>query len=230
MFPDDAIAVLLAGSDRLVRAGLRILLESEGDIVVTGEAARGEHAVTAARRLRPDVVLIDVDVAGFDALAATRLIFEAGLGHVGVLLLTATATDAEVLSAFHAGAHGVLLRDSEPVDLLRAVRVIGGGGALVTPVVTRRLADEVVSQRTRRGAALSALRGLTAREREVLALVGLGFSNAEIAARLEASQATIKSHVGRVIAKLGARDRAELVVLAYESGLVLPMGPTAALR
>jgi DNA-binding NarL/FixJ family response regulator len=227
MARDDAIAVLIADADRLVRAGLRLLLESEADITVVGEAARGEDAVTEARRLRPDVVLIAAGVPGSDALWATRLIFEAGLAHVGVLLLTASVSDAEVFAAFHAGAHGVLLRDSEPSDLLRAVRVIAGGGALVTPGVTRRLAAEIMSQGPRRAAALPELEALTHREREVLSLIGLGFSNAEISGRLEVSRSTVKTHVGSVISKLRARDRADLVRLAYETGLVRAVGHAA---
>jgi DNA-binding NarL/FixJ family response regulator len=227
---NDAIAVLIAEAHRLVRAGLRLLLEGEGDIKVVGETARGEQAVAGARRLRPDVVLMDVGVPGLDALQATRLIFETGTAHVRVLLLIASASDAEVYAALRAGANGVLLRDSEPGDLLRAVRVVAGGGALLTPGFTRRLADDVVSRRARTGAAVPELEALTPREREVLALVGHGFSNAEIAARLAVSRATVKTHVGKAIAKLEARDRAELVMLAYETGLVLPAGEAAALH
>lgn len=225
MVADDAIAVLIAEPHRLIRAGLRLLLERDQSISVVGEVARGEQAITGARRLRPDVVLMDMCVSGGDALWATRLIFEAGLaglGEVGVLLLTASASDAEVFAAIHAGAHGVLLRDSEPADLLRAVRVIAAGGALVTPGAARGLAAEVLSRRAQRGAAHPGVEALTEREREVLSLVGLGFSNGEIAAQLAVSPATVKTHVGRVLSKVDARDRAELVMLAYETGLVRP--------
>jgi DNA-binding NarL/FixJ family response regulator len=225
---DDAIAVLVAEPHRLVRAGFRLLLEEEGDIVVVGEAVRGGHAVAGARKLLPDVVLIDANVPGLDALGATRLIFEARLPQVRVLLLTASVTDDDVFAALHAGAHGVLLRDSEPGDLLRAVRLIAGGGALLPPGFTRRLAAEVLSQRAHASAAFPELEALTEREREVLVLVGHGFSNAEIAERLAVSPATVKSHVGRAIANLEARNRAELVMLAYETGLVLPGGQGAA--
>jgi DNA-binding NarL/FixJ family response regulator len=225
----DAIAVLVAQGDRLVRAGLRLLLEAEGDITVTAEAARGEDAVAAAHRLRPDVVLIDADVPGLDARRATRLILEASGAEVRVLLLTGSATDAEVFAALRSGARGVLPRDSGPSDLPRAVRVVAGGGALLPTGFARRLAADIASRRAHLGAAIPELEGLTEREREVLALLGHGFSNAEIAKRLAVSPATVKSHVGRVIAKMGARHRAELVMLAYETGLVLPTGRAAAL-
>jgi DNA-binding NarL/FixJ family response regulator len=227
---NDDIAVLIAEAHRLVRAGLRLLLEEAGDITVVGEAARGEHAVAGALRLHPDVVVMDGAVPGLDALRATRLIFENGAAQVRVLLLVASAGDADVLAALRAGAHGVLLRDSEPGDLVRAVRVIARGGALLTTGFTRRLAADVASRRGRPGTAFPELEALTPREREVLALVGHGFSNSEIAARLEVSPATVKTHVGKAIGKLEARDRAELVMLAYETGLVVPAGQAAALH
>ena len=222
--------MLIAEANRLVRAGFRLLLEDAGDMTVVGEAARGEHAVEEARRLRPDVVLMDRGIPGLDAREASRLILEAGAPDVRLLLLLASATDIEVFAALRAGAHGVLLRDSEPGDLVRAVRVIARGGALLTPGFTRRLATEVVSRQERAGAPLPELEALTRRQREVLALVGHGFSNGEIAKRLAVSPATVKTHVGQVIAKLDARDRAELVILAYETGFVLPAGQAAALH
>ena len=225
---DDAIGVFIAEAHRLVRAGLRLLLEGDGDITVVGEAARGEHAVAGARRLCPDVVLIDSGVPGLAALRAARLIFEAGPAQARVLLLTASATDGEVFAALHAGARGVLLRDSAPGELRRAVRVIAGGGALLPPRVTRRLAADLVSRRAHAVATRPELESLTQREREVLALVGQGFSNAEIAERLDVSPATVKSHVGKLIAKLEARDRAALVMLAYETRLVVPVARGAA--
>ena len=226
----DATAVLIAEAHRLVRAGLRLLLEGEGDITVVAEASRGEDAVAGARRMRPDVVLMDAGLPGLDALGATRLIREAGLTQVRVLLLIASGSDPEVLAALRAGARGVLLRGSEPGDLLRAVRLTARGGALLTPGFTRRLAADLVWSQARAGAELPELEELTAREREVLALVGHGFSNAEIAERLAVSPATVKTHVGSTVAKLGARDRAELVMLAYETGLVLPRGRAGALH
>jgi DNA-binding NarL/FixJ family response regulator len=228
MAGDDLIAVLIAQADRLVRAGFRLLLEGGENITVVGEAAGGEEAVAGARRLRPDVVLMDRDVPGLDALRASRLIFEAGPAQVRVLLLTGSEGDAEAFAALHAGARGVLLRDSGPGDLLRAVRVVAAGGALLTPGAMRRLAADVVSRRGSAGAAIPELGALTEREREVLALVGHGFGSAEIAERLAVSPATVKSHVGRATAKLGARDRTQLVMLAYESGLVEPPGRAAA--
>ena len=230
MATGDTIAVLIAEAHGLVRAGLRLLLEAEPDIAVVSDVARGEHAVAEARRVRPDVVLMDVDVPGLDALRASRMIAEAGLGQVRVLLLIASGNDAEVFAALRAGAHGVVLRDSEPGDLLRAVRVTARGGALLTPGFTRRLAAHVLSRRARSGPPVPGLEELTERERDVLALVGHGFSNAEIADRLSVSPATVKTHVGKAISKLDARDRAELVMIAYETGLVLPAGPAAALH
>jgi DNA-binding NarL/FixJ family response regulator len=226
----ESTAVLIAEADGLVRAGFRLLLEGEGDVTVVGEAARGEHAVAGARRLRPNVVLMDGGIPGLDALRASRQIFEAALPGVSVLLLISSGTDPAVFAALRAGANGVLLRDSEPGDLLRAVRVIARGGALLPPGFTRRLAADVVSRRLRSGADLPELEALTQRQREVLALIGHGFSNGEIAERLTVSPATVKTHVGQVIGKLGARDRAELVILAYETGLVLPAGEAEALH
>jgi DNA-binding NarL/FixJ family response regulator len=218
----QAIAVIVAEAHRLVREGLRALLEWEGDIVVVGEASRGEHAVAETRRLQPDVVLMDIGVPGIDALRATRLIFDDARVRARVLLLAPAANDAEVLAAVRAGAHGVLRRDSTPEHLRRAARRIAAGRALLTPRVTRRLAAELVAGRAHDGVVPPELEALTRREREVLSLVGHGFSNAEIAARLAVSRATVKTHVAAAIAKLDARNRARLVALAYETGLVRP--------
>jgi DNA-binding NarL/FixJ family response regulator len=219
---EQATAVIIAEAHRLNRAGLRLVLESDGNIVVVGEAIRGEHAIAAVRRLRPDVVLMDIGVPGMDALRATRLIFEDEAARSRVLLLTAVGSDAEVLAALRAGAHGVVLRDSAPADLRRAVRTVAAGGALLTPGLTRRLAADLVARRPRTRVVAPELEALTVRELEVLGLVGHGFNNAEIAARLAVSPATVKTHVGGAIAKLDARDRAELVTIAYETGLVIP--------
>jgi DNA-binding NarL/FixJ family response regulator len=213
-----AIEVLIAEEHRLVRAGLRSLLELEGDVVVVGEAGRGEHAVAEARSLRPDVVLIDEQVPGFDGLQATRLI--AGLAHVGVLLLTASSDAAEAHAAVQAGADGLLLRDGEPRDLLHAVRAVAAGGAFLGPPFTRHLVAAFAGRRRR--ASPAQLDELTAREREVMVLVAYGWSNVQIAARLQLSPATVKTHVARALAKLGVADRAQLTSLAYESGLIAP--------
>jgi DNA-binding NarL/FixJ family response regulator len=217
-----AIGVVVVNEHRLERAGLRLMLESDGDIAVLGEAASGDQAVATARSLRPAVVLMDVRLPDFDGLEVTRRISSDGeLVSVGVLLLTATGSDPEVLAALHAGAHGVLPRDIEPAELLRGVRLVASGGALLAPRLARRLIDEVVHARSR-GRALTALEELTAREREVMALAAYGLSNVEIAAYLRLSTATVKTHVARALTKLGVRDRAALVGLAYESGLVVP--------
>jgi DNA-binding NarL/FixJ family response regulator len=217
-----AIGVIVVDEHRLVRAGLRLMLESDGDIAVLAEAASGGQAVAAARSLRPDVVLMDVRLPDFDGLEVTRRISsDDELTSVGVLLLTATASDVEMLAALHAGAHGVLPRDIEPSELLRAVRLVASGGALLAPRLARRLIDEILHVRSR-GRSLPGLEELTAREREVMALAAYGLSNVEIAAHLRLSTATVKTHVARTLTKLGVRDRAALVGLAYESGLVIP--------
>jgi DNA-binding NarL/FixJ family response regulator len=229
---DASIAVLVAEGRRLFRAGLRALLHEVGDIIVIGEVARGEDAVTEVQRLHPDVLVLDAGLPGLDALPTIRLIHEAGPAQARVLLLLSDDDEA-AMAALHAGAHGVLERDSTPDDLVRAVRVIAAGGALLTPAVARRLADDAASRRGHAGAPHPDLAGLTEREREVLALVGHGFSNGEIAAQIAVSPATVKTHVGNVIAKLDARDRPELVRLAYETGLLSPTrraGPRHALR
>jgi DNA-binding NarL/FixJ family response regulator len=218
-----AIEVLVAEQHRLVRAGLRVLLEADGDVIVVGEAARGEHAVMGARTLLPDVVLIDIHVPGCDGLQVTRrIVAEAELAQVGVLLLTPSRDGAEALAAVHAGADGVLLLDSEPRDLLRAVRAIAAGGAFLAPPFTRRLVAEVASPGPRERPTPAQLVELTDREREVMVLVAYGLSNAEIAARLHLSPATVKTHVARTLMKLRVDDRAQLTGLAYESGLILP--------
>ena len=216
------IGVLVAHEHRLARAGLRLMLESDGDIAVLGEAADGDQAVAAARELRPDVVLTDVRLPDLDGLEVTRRIAAEGeLASVGVLLLTATANDAEVLAALHAGARAVLPREIEPADLLRAVRLVAAGGALLAPRLARRLIDEILRARSL-GRPLAGLEELTAREREVMALAAYGLSNVEIAAHLRLSTATVKTHVARTLTKLQVRDRAALIGLAYESGLVVP--------
>jgi DNA-binding NarL/FixJ family response regulator len=187
--------------------------------------ARGDHAVAVARSLRPDVVVMDLAVPGLDGLHATRLILAEAELAAGVLLLAASVTDSDVVAALRAGARGVLLRDSEPRELLRAVRMIAAGGALLAPQMTRRLIAELLRERTRALSAPAQLEELTNREREIMALVAYGLSNAEVAERLSLSPATVKTHVARAVTKLGVRDRAQLAVLAYETGLVAPARP-----
>jgi len=215
------IRVLLADDQPLVRAGLRVLLESAADIEVAGEAANGQEALDAARATRPDVVLMDVRMPVMDGLEATRRIAgDESLAGVRVLILTTFEIDQYVFEALRAGASGFVAKDIEPAELLHAVRVVAGGDALLSPFATGRLIAEFVARPERRRVEPSALAVLTEREREVLALVAAGRSNDEIAAELCITAATAKTHVSRAMAKLGARDRAQLVVVAYETGLV----------
>jgi DNA-binding NarL/FixJ family response regulator len=217
------IDVLLADDQALVRAGFRLLLETEDDIRVVGEARDGREAVALARRHRPGVILMDIRMPEVDGLAATREIAAApDLNGVKVLILTTFETDEYVFEALRAGASGFVVKDTEPAELVQAVRVVARGDALLSPQVTRRLIAEFVAQPARDRAIPAELDELTEREREVMALVGRGLSNDEIAARLVVSPATARTHVGRAMMKLQAHDRAQLVVLAYETGLVLP--------
>ncbi|NIH86179.1 response regulator [Amycolatopsis granulosa] len=219
------IRVVLADDQALVRAGFRVLLETEDGFAVCGEAADGAQALALAREHRPDVVVMDIRMPGVDGLTATREITaDPGLDGVKVLVLTTFDVDEYVFQALRAGASGFLLKDTEPVELLRALRVIAAGEALLAPTVTRRLISEFVTRPENRRVDTGAVPQITDREREVLALVAGGLSNDEIAAQLVISTATARTHVSRIMTKLGARDRAQLVVLAYESGLVAPRG------
>lgn len=217
------IRVVLADDQALVRAGFRVLLETEDGFEVCGEASDGAAAVELTRVHRPDVVVMDIRMPGVDGLEATRRITaDEELAAVKVLVLTTFDVDEYVYAALRAGASGFLLKDTEPVELLRALRVIADGEALLAPTVTRRLVAEFVGRPENRRVDNSAVERITGREREVLALVASGLSNDEIAERLVISTATARTHVSRIMTKVGARDRAQLVVLAYESGLVTP--------
>jgi len=216
------IKVVLADDQVLVRAGFRALLDAQDDIDVVGEASDGEEAVRQVRRLRPDVVLMDIRMPVLDGLAATRQIAsDDRLTSTRIVILTTFELDEYVFEALRGGASGFLVKDTEPVELLRAVRAVAGGDALLSPSVTRRLIAEFAT-RAKEPRPAPHLNSLTDREREVMALVGEGLTNDEIAARLVVSPATAKTHVSRAMVKLGARDRAQLVVFAYESGLVRP--------
>ncbi|WP_248959576.1 response regulator transcription factor [Sphaerisporangium perillae] len=217
------IKVLLADDEGLVRSGFKVLLELEDDITVVGEATNGAEAVERARATRPNVVLMDIRMPKLDGIQATAQIAEThGLEQVRVLILTTYDTDEYVFDALQAGASGFLLKDAGPAELLQAIRVIAAGDALLAPRITRRLIGQFTAQRTAARAAEERLAVLTQREREVLALVGQGLSNHEIGAELFLSPATARTHVSRAMAKLGARDRAQLVVVAYQTGLVSP--------
>jgi DNA-binding NarL/FixJ family response regulator len=245
------IRVLLADDQALIRAGFRVLLQAADDITVIGEAVNGDQAVELARAERPDVILMDIRMPGTDGLAATRQIAADGaLSGTKIVILTTFETDEYVYQALRAGASGFLVKDAEPEDLIRAVRVVHRGEALLSPSVTRRLIASLAGRApapgsaraegatlaagtvrspgpAARGAGLRGLPGpdlarLTEREREVLSLVAQGLSNDELAGRLYLSPLTAKTHVSHIMTKLGVRDRAQLVVFAYESGLVVP--------
>ncbi|HEX8861182.1 MAG TPA: response regulator transcription factor [Actinomycetes bacterium] len=217
------ISVLLADDQPLARAGLRTLLESSEEIRVVAEASDGVEAVERTRATRPDVVLMDIRMPGVDGLEATRrIVADERLTGVRVVVLTTFDLDEYVYEALRAGASGFLAKDVEPAELRHAVRVVARGDALLSPGVTRRLIAEFAARPARQPPAAARLGVLTDREREVLGLVGEGLSNEAIAERLFMAAATVKTHVSRIMSKLNAHDRAQLVVLAYETGLVHP--------
>jgi DNA-binding NarL/FixJ family response regulator len=205
----------------MVRAGFRALLDSRSDIEVVGEAATGAQALEQVRTLRPDVVVMDIRMPDTDGLEATRRITtDPALSHTRVLVLTTFELDEYVFGALDAGASGFLLKGGEPADLVHAIRVVAGGESLLAPSVTRRLIDKYVARpRASANIELDALDELTAREREVLGLIATGLTNAEIAEALQLSPLTAKTHVSRILMKLGARDRVQLVVIAYQNGI-----------
>ncbi|GAA1123213.1 MULTISPECIES: response regulator transcription factor [Microbacterium] len=219
------INVLIADDQAMVRAGFAALLDAHDGIRVAGQAANGAEAVAMSARLDPDVILMDVRMPELDGIEATRRILGPGYpaAHVPrILMLTTFDIDDYVYDALEAGASGFLLKDALPEELVHAVRVVAGGDALLAPSVTRRLIEQFSSRRPRAPRAATALSDLTDREREVLVLIGRGRSNSEIAADLFIAEQTVKTHVGKVLAKLGLRDRVHAVILAYDAGLVEP--------
>jgi DNA-binding NarL/FixJ family response regulator len=211
------IRVVIADDQPLVRLGLRVLIETEDDLALVGEAEDGHAAVDVVRATRPDVVLLDIRMPVLDGLAALRaIVADQDLAGTRVVMVTTFEVDEYVFEALRGGASGFLLKDTEPTDLLRAIRVVAAGDSLLSPAVTR-LVIETFARRP--SVAAPDLRGLTDREREVMGLVGRGMSNDEIAARLVISPATARTHVSRVMVKLAARDRAQLAVLAHQAGL-----------
>ena len=214
--------VLLVDDQPLLRTGFRMILSAEADLTVVGEAGDGASAVELARRLRPDVVLMDIRMPGTDGIQATRALAGPGVEEpIKVLILTTFGLDEYVVESLRAGASGFLLKDAPPEDLVEAIRIVAAGEALLAPSVTRRLLDRVASRLPPANEdTIPALSQLTERELEVLKLMARGLSNAEIAEKLVVSETTVKTHVSRVLAKLDLRDRVQAVILAYEPGLV----------
>jgi DNA-binding NarL/FixJ family response regulator len=219
--PPGEIRVLIADDEALVRAGFRVLVDSAPDLHVVGEAADGVQAVRQARALRPDIVLMDIRMPIMHGLEATKVILDSA-DAPRILIVTTFDEDEHVFEALHAGASGFVLKDTPPEQLLDAIRVIAGGDALLTPSITRRLIAEFARSPRPAPPPAAALAQLTERERQVLVQVAAGLSNAEIAGSLHLSIPTVKTHVSRLLSKLGGRDRAQLVVFAYEAGVAAP--------
>lgn len=218
-----SIRILIADDQALMRAGFRMIIEAEDDLDVVGEAGDGQEAAERALALRPDVVLMDIRMPRVDGVEATRRIVEGRDGdRPAVLILTTFDLDEYVYASLRAGASGFLLKDAPPEDLIRAVRIVARGDALLAPAITRRMLEEFAARSQDDGPPPEALQLLTNRELEVLRLVARGLANLEIAAELVVSETTVKTHVGHILAKLGLRDRVQAVVLAYEAGLVQP--------
>jgi DNA-binding NarL/FixJ family response regulator len=216
------VRVLIADDQALVRAGFRMILESQDDLEVVAEAAGGADAVALARELRPDVILMDIRMPGLDGIAATRQLAGAGGSPAKIIILTTYELDEYLFDALQAGASGFLLKDVVPEELIRGVRVVAAGGALLAPSVTQTLIAEFAGQPRRSLAAAASLSALTPREREILTLVGTGLSNPQIAVELFISENTVKTHVARVFDKLGVHERVQAVIIAYDTGLVTP--------
>jgi DNA-binding NarL/FixJ family response regulator len=219
MTPDAQVRVLIVDDQALLRGSLRVLIETERDLVVVGEASTGAEAIEKVQAESPDVVLMDVRMPGMDGIEATRRITEPE-DAPKILVLTTFDLDEYVYAALRAGASGFLLKDTPPAQLLAAVRVVASGEALLAPSVTRRLIAEFVRRPESSRRPVRTLTGITDREREVLTLIARGLSNSEIEQHLHLSRGTVKTHIGRLLAKLDARDRAQLVIVGYETGLV----------
>jgi DNA-binding NarL/FixJ family response regulator len=214
--------VVLADDQDLVRAGLRLILDAEPDITVVGEAADGRAAVAAARALRPDVVLMDIRMPVLDGIEATRQLAGDGLSSTSVLILTTYDADEYVFTALRAGASGFLLKHASPEELVRAIHTVAAGEGLIAPAVTRRLIEEFAARSAQVLRPPESLGALTRREREVLELIGRGLTNGEIADALFLGEATVKTHVAHIMRTLGLRDRVQIVIYAYEAGVVRP--------
>jgi DNA-binding NarL/FixJ family response regulator len=218
----NSVRVLIADDQALVRAGFRMILDSQADIEVVGEAADGAQAMTLAVERQPDVVLMDIRMPGLDGIAATRALVASGATAARVIILTTYELDEYLFEALQAGASGFLLKDVVPEDLIRGVRVVAEGGALLAPSVTQTLIAEFAGRARRSQAAAADLSGLTPRETEILTLIGTGLTNGQIAAELVISENTVKTHVARVFDKLGIHERVQAVIIAFDTGLVTP--------